>query len=499
MNKRRSCSHPILTCIHDIPADKLVYACSCAEKFFGAGVNELCPLTIQEVWSRLYIDQQERNKLVSFSNHCRSLPVGTSHQIVIQTAHRDSDRRCLQIYGSPFGGRGSDGLFSQLLYMIYPLEKGREEEQGKQCVTEEPDEWFHSLFHNQVTMMAVCRAADDRFVEANNPFLEKLEYDPDEIITLTWRDIVAQKTDDEPLPASLACGEQEIKTKSGKILTLHICSALLPYRGELCRIQIGHDITIQKEMEKELRRLDRLNLIGEMAASIGHEVRNPMTTVRGYLQLFQNRPAFANHLHQINVMIDELDRANSIISEFLSLAKNKSLEIKPGNLNSVVTSLFPLIQADAFRMGHDAAAQLGDLPDIRFDTQEIRQLLLNLTRNALEAMTAGGLLTIRTFFDGTTVSLQVIDNGPGIPEQLLEKIAQPFVTTKENGTGLGLPVCYRIMERHNGELQIRSSPQGTTVTVRFKITSHHQQEGIFYQQQELFPPRVNFFQVNNDH
>lgn len=353
------------------------------------------------------------------------------------------------------------------------------------------EQWFYDVFHNKVTLMAICRIGDDTFLEANGQFLEKLEYDDQGIRQCTWRSLAIEQ-DHSDITKPPPCGEIEMKTKSGKILTLHTCSVPITYHGEGCRLHIGYDLTKQKAIIRELGRFDRLNLISEMAASIAHEVRNPLTTVRGYLQLFQMRPTFTDHLPQINTMIEELDRANSIISQFLSLAKNSSPEKTPGNLNNVVQTLFPLIQADAFRMGHDATLHLGDLPDMKLDVQEIRQLLLNLTRNALEAMTAGGSLTVQTFFHGDTLGLEVQDTGPGIPQNMIKEVAAPFVTTKEHGTGLGLPVCYRIAEHHDGKMQIESSPQGTTVTVRFKNNYRYDGENSFYQQQELFTPPCYF-------
>ena len=352
-------------------------------------------------------------------------------------------------------------------------------------------EWFYHVFHNEVTLMAICRIADGSFLEANGQFLEKLDYDHQEIRKCTWCSLAIEQGQGD-ITKNPPCGEIEMKTKSGKILTLHTCSVPITYHGESCRLHIGYDLTRQKEIIRELSRFDRLNLISEMAASIAHEIRNPLTTVRGYLQLFQMRPAFTDHLRQVNTMIEELDRANSIISQFLSLAKNTSPEKTPGNLNNVIQTLFPLVQADAFRMGHDATLHLGDLPDMKLDVQEIRQLFLNLTRNALEAMTSGGILTVRTFFYGDTLGLEVQDTGPGIPEDMLKEVTAPFVTTKEHGTGLGLPICYRIAEHHEGEMLIKSSPQGTTVTVRFKNTYRCDGENGFYQQQELFTPPCHF-------
>lgn len=223
----------------------------------------------------------------------------------------------------------------------------------------------------------------------------------------------------------------------------------------------------QRKIAKELSRLDRLNLVGEIAASIGHEIRNPMTTVRGYLQIFQKKDKFTDYQQQLNTMIDELDRANAIITEFLSLAKNKTIEQKIGNLNTTIHTLYPLLQASAFQLGHDIQLKLGDIPPFSYDDKEIRQLLLNLAQNGMEAMIKGGILTIKTYLEQDNVVLAIQDTGTGIPEEILKDIGTPFKTTKETGTGLGLSVCYRIAERHKAKIEVDSSSQGTTVFVLF--------------------------------
>lgn len=223
----------------------------------------------------------------------------------------------------------------------------------------------------------------------------------------------------------------------------------------------------REKVLQEIARIDRLDSVGDMAASIGHEVRNPMTTVRGYLQLFQRKQQFAEHAEQINTMIEELDRANSIITEFLSLAKNKAVNMKVGNLNTVIYALYPLLQADALRRGHEIGIELDSIPDSNFDENEIRQLILNLVRNGLEAMQQEGLVTIRTYTRGKWLILSVEDKGPGIQEEVLAKLGMPFVTTKEEGTGLGLPVCYRIAERHGAKISVKTGSDGTIFIIRF--------------------------------
>jgi signal transduction histidine kinase len=220
------------------------------------------------------------------------------------------------------------------------------------------------------------------------------------------------------------------------------------------------------ELAEMQQRIDRLNLVGEMAASIGHEIRNPMTSVRGFLQMFEDK--YTEDKEYLNLMIEELDRANIIIAEFLSLARNKIVEVKSTNLNTIIIIILPLLQANAMVQEKSITIETEDIPDLLLDGKEIRQLIYNLVRNGLESMPPGGNVTIRTFMEDGNVVLSIQDQGHGIDCEILERLGTPFFTTKEQGTGLGLAVCYGIAARHNAKIDIESSSTGTTFYVRFQ-------------------------------
>lgn len=230
------------------------------------------------------------------------------------------------------------------------------------------------------------------------------------------------------------------------------------------------DITEQKQLQKDMARVDRLNLVGEMAAGIAHEIRNPITTVRGFLQLVQIQSNTAALEGNVELMIEELDRANNIITEYLSLAKIKPLNLTRKNLNNIILSLTPLLEADATLADKSLVLHLEEIPDALFDETQIRQMLLNLCRNGLEAMEAGGTLTIFTFKHNGDIVLKIKDQGKGIGPEIADKIGTPFVTNKEHGTGLGLAVCYSIAGRHNATITFESGDLGTTFCIRFKTT-----------------------------
>ena len=225
----------------------------------------------------------------------------------------------------------------------------------------------------------------------------------------------------------------------------------------------------QQRFNVELSRLERLNLVGEMAASIAHEIRNPLTAVRGYLQWYLHKGKYAELRMSFTTMIEEVDRANGIITEYLSLAKDKAIEFKLGNLNSVLDALFPLLQAEAYNSNHSLKIEKDDIPDIYMDGNEVRQLVLNLVRNGFDAMQPSGVLTIKSFVEGDKVILAVHDTGKGIPQSMRDKLGTPFLTTKDNGTGLGLAMCYQIVGRHGAKIIVETSSEGTTFYVKFKF------------------------------
>lgn len=264
-------------------------------------------------------------------------------------------------------------------------------------------------------------------------------------------------------------GDLEVVRKDGTTVPMHRIVTLIKNSdgNPIGIISVGVDLTERKKLEREMARLDRLHMVGEMAAGIGHEVRNPMTTVRGFIQLLSAKEDSSIRREQFNLMIGELDRANSIITEYLSLAKNKMVELNPRCLNTVIKHLFPLLQADAMVSDKYIKTELRNIPELLLNEKEISQLVINLVRNGLEAMKPGGTVILKTYMDGGSVVLEVNDEGNGIDPGIVERIGTPFVTTKETGTGLGLAVSYSIADRHNARIDFETGKEGTSFYVNF--------------------------------
>lgn len=229
------------------------------------------------------------------------------------------------------------------------------------------------------------------------------------------------------------------------------------------------DITELEMLRSELDNVDRLSLVGQMAASITHEVRNPMAVVRGFLQLMQEKSPESLHYYY-RIVMEELDRANSIINDFLSLAQNRIAEKEEAQLHDIIHELIPLLWADANLRGQSIELMLAhNVPNLYLNTKEIKQVVLNLARNGMEAMEEKGVLTLETTYDEKQVELFVRDTGPGIPRSSRDKLFEPFYTTKPKGTGLGLSMCHSIVERHHGTITVESEEgKGTVFKVTFK-------------------------------
>ncbi len=252
---------------------------------------------------------------------------------------------------------------------------------------------------------------------------------------------------------SIADSAAPIKNKHGDIIGV---------------VMVFRDITETKMLEEEITRLDKLKLLGQMAAGIAHEIRNPMTTVRGFLQLLSINKECSKYREYFSTMIDELDRANSIIKNYLGLAKTNSHIVEKISLNSVINDISPIIQADAVLFNKFVKIDLGDIPDLKLADGDIRQIIFNLTRNGLDAMPTQGVLTIKTYTEGDFVILSVKDQGKGISPDIIDKISLPFFTTKENGTGLGLSICNSIAEQYGATIDVETGDHGTTFFVRFR-------------------------------
>jgi len=335
-------------------------------------------------------------------------------------------------------------------------------------------ERFRKLFDVLPSLVTLRSLIDGRCMNVNQRLLQVTGYRTEELIgqnaeVLHYLECEEQQAEPgSELDSDTRKSNVRVSfmTKSGELREGLMSTERIDIHGEPCLLTVVNDITDRLQFEREMARLDRLNLTGEMAAGIVHEIRNPMTTVRGFLQLSKSKPSAA----YTDIMIEELDRAHHIVTEFLAVAGVNPTNRRTKQLNTIIEALYPLIESKAMYANQQVRLELDEAcPQLQLDEKEIRQLLLNLALNGLDAMQEeGGQLTIRTYCAEQEVIMEIEDQGCGIKEELIAKLGTPFFSTKANGTGLGLSVCYKIAERHDAVIKVKSSEQGTVFYVHFR-------------------------------
>nr|WP_028390337.1 PAS domain S-box protein [Bacillus cihuensis] len=337
---------------------------------------------------------------------------------------------------------------------------------------------FYKIFESSPCLIEIRSLKDGRYINVNPIWLNTTGYSYQEVMhqNSPILHLTANSINEEihslETQKSIKNAKIQYQTKSGEVREGLLSTEIIEIQGETCVLRVITDITERVRLENEMSRLDRLNLIGVMAAGIAHEIRNPMTTVRGFLELSKSDPEHLS-IKYIDLMLGELNRANSIITEYLNLAKNKVSYKTPQLLNPIIEALYPLIQAEALRTGKTIQLQLSECPELFLDEKEISQLILNLSLNGLDAMDSGGRLIIKTYTEDQTIVLEVHDEGCGIKTELLQEIGTPFFTTKDTGTGLGLAICYSVANRHNAVIDLQTSEQGTVFFIRFNLPEEH--------------------------
>ena len=229
----------------------------------------------------------------------------------------------------------------------------------------------------------------------------------------------------------------------------------------------------QKKAEKEKKQndLQKLELIGTLAASLAHEIRNPLTGIKGLIQLLGETHTDEKDQKYFSVIGQEINRINEIVSEFLILGKPSAVKTDLIDLRDIITELIPLIDYEAKRNQHHLSIILPDDPIyIKGSKDQMKQVVLNITKNAIEAMKEKGIITIMLEVVENKAQLSISDTGQGISPKQMKRIFNPFYTSKETGTGLGLVICKRIIESNDGHIEIKSKlNKGTIVIIQLPI------------------------------
>jgi two-component system sensor histidine kinase PilS (NtrC family) len=239
-------------------------------------------------------------------------------------------------------------------------------------------------------------------------------------------------------------------------------------------IGVFQDLTQLKSLEMEVKQKEKWAAIGELSANIAHEIRNPLASMRGSIEMLRENKIPEKHREKLmEIALREMERVNNIISDFLTYSSPRPLEMQKVDVHLLLEETLSLLRNRVQESGNIMITKGFDGPLFLFaDQQKIRQVFWNLGLNAIEAMKDGGELTVSTKDSGGAVRIVFSDTGPGIDPTKIDKIFYPFFTTKERGTGLGLSIAYRIIEEHNGKLKVRSVP-GINTAFEIILRKHH--------------------------
>ncbi|CAB1074548.1 hypothetical protein D1AOALGA4SA_2367 [Olavius algarvensis Delta 1 endosymbiont] len=262
--------------------------------------------------------------------------------------------------------------------------------------------------------------------------------------------------------------------KAGEMIPLALSATPIKDGKGGCNgaVVILRDLREIKLLQEKVKRSEKLAAVGELAAGVAHEIRNPLSSIRGFAQFLRHslkdKPQEKEYAE---TMVTEVDRINRVVTDLLTFARPMALEIMPTDITELVEHAMRLVNADALSCQVDIRTEISDLSSLPMDGNQITQALLNLLLNALQAVPPGGHIEIGAELEtsASRLHLWVKDDGPGISDDKIEKIFEPFFTTREKGTGLGLAIVHKIVENHSGEIRVVSPPKGLMRGCRFSI------------------------------
>ncbi|MFB1049477.1 ATP-binding protein [Paraliobacillus sp. JSM ZJ581] len=235
---------------------------------------------------------------------------------------------------------------------------------------------------------------------------------------------------------------------------LSIASIHIANNNEMVYLILAKDITDKKEAEEMLVRSEKMSVAGQLAAGVAHEIRNPLTSLKGFVQLLQTDVERKGAYYKI--MIDEIEKIDAITAELLFISKPMTDIRQIESVTPMINEIVTLLKAQAKRKQITINVKITENISILCDRTQIKQVFINLIKNAIEAMSEEGTITIEVLSNEKKCYIKFIDQGSGIPEHLIHKVNEPFFTTKKEGTGLGLMISNKIIKNHNGSIDIKT-------------------------------------------
>ena len=286
----------------------------------------------------------------------------------------------------------------------------------------------------------------------------------------------------ESFDARMALVQEEITTETGRHVEIsldfiHDDRAVYP-QETLGALLTLHDVESVREIESDLELSRRLAAIGRLTAGVGHEVKNPINAIVVHLELMRNKLGDADHraMRHLEVIESEIQRLDRVVQTLVDFSRPVELQLKEQDLRRVVSAVLMLASAELETRDVHVESDLPDRPVMaRVDSDLLKQALLNVVLNGAQAMAEGGNLKVRLAEDGRMALLSIHDQGGGIPDDVRDKIFDLYFTTKKDGSGIGLAMTYRIVELHNGSIEVESdATHGTTFILRFPLNTQQE-------------------------
>lgn len=336
-------------------------------------------------------------------------------------------------------------------------------------------ERFRKLVQNSIdTIGVIC---EEKWTFINESGLKMLEVDnygeifgksiydnlPKEDFDKIWQEVHEQHNG-----TKLPTFEQEWKTMKGNAIHTELIGIPTTYLGKDAMQIIIRDITERKQAEALMLQSEKLTVAGQLAAGIAHEIRNPLTAIKGFFKLLERE--MEEKKEYFHIIESELSRIELILSELLLLAKPHQVFVHPVSLHSLLKDVTTLLETQAIMNNVWFDLKLkANSPTIKCDENQMKQVFINLIKNGIEAMPSGGTIYINTEDSGDEVVVTFRDEGTGISEDIIKRLGEPFFTTKTTGTGLGLMITFNIIKNHHGTVNVTSEVnEGTQIEVRFQ-------------------------------
>ena len=262
--------------------------------------------------------------------------------------------------------------------------------------------------------------------------------------------------------------------KNGKTFPAAISFSVAEFKGRLFFTGIVRDMTETKALEAQISKSERLAALGQAVAEISHEIKNPLMMIGGFARQLIGTAQDKNAVSKLNIIADEVQRLENLLRELRDLYTPTRLATEELDINDLLEEIYSLTRDDCKTKNIQVKLQEENgTVFVEADRGRLKQVLLNVVKNSVEAMDKGGNLSIRSARSTDTVEITISDDGPGIPEGVKEKVFTPFFTTKKHGTGLGLSLSKRIIEDHPGSAFRLTSQEGKGTAVKIALPISH--------------------------